>query len=87
MSCSLQWLVVCADQGINAVPVSDGGRKGASTGLPGWATALIVLLVLAVVGLVVGGVMAYKKAHKNMQSMLDDYRRLEAEEHGENDKL
>lgn len=74
------WLEVCATQGINAVPAADGGRKKASSSMAAWAVALIALLIIAVFGVVVGGVIAYRRAHKNMHTMLDNYRQLEAEE-------
>jgi len=84
---SSDWLTFCAENGIDQVPVADGGKKVESSGTASWAVALIVLLVLAVVGLVIGGVIAYKRAHKNMETMLEDYRRLEAEEAVEDSKL
>ncbi len=79
-----QWLAVCAETGIASVPAANGGTagtggstggggEGASSGL----VAVVVILVLVVVGLVIGGVVAYRRVHRNMQTMLDDYRRMD----------
>ncbi len=53
------------------MPVDQGGREPEATGLPGWATALIVLLILAVVGV---GVAAY--FIRRRVAKLEDYRAL-----------
>jgi hypothetical protein len=76
-----QMLLKCVQEGINNIPVANGGRlQPGSKGLPGWGVALIVILVLAVVGGAIVGVVAYRRQKKTMVEMLEDYRRLEAEE-------
>jgi len=80
---SSDWLSTCATQGIDAVPVADGGRKQPPVpgGMPSYGIGLIVFLIIIVAVIIVAGVYAYRRAHHNMQSMLDDYRQLQAEEH------
>jgi hypothetical protein len=39
--------------------------------------AVVVILVLVVVGIIVGGVIAYRRAHRNMHTIAEDYRRMD----------
>lgn len=58
-----QWLKTCLTEGIDHVPVANGGTEGLGSGgsLPGWAIALIVILALSAVVLPVVGYILYKR--------------------------
>jgi hypothetical protein len=78
------WLDVCVEQGLGAVPPEYGGTKGTHTSsMPGYAKFLIVLLTLLVIAIGVGGFFAYRRVHNNMRSMIEDYRRLDDHDDGD----